>query len=1365
MMLLAAFSCMKEEALEQPVDGGEERFAEFDPVVRFGLDTYMGGADDGEPLTKTTYAGDDKTIVLDNVRYERINWNAKLPSEITGAEASTYTRDLVQIHAESGQEFGSNKNLLYGNYYATEIKGVTNPDTDVRRDAADATPASGSESDNFYWSASKDARRFYAVYPSPDVETYKNDYYALAPGSRLTPAGFSVDGSEHKATVAASINKRPRPYPEEVDADDPSREQKYLWVNKTPSCYEYMPNMRHAYMYAAAVMPGADAGYKKVPLRFKPLYSAVKLIVTARDAGAKKYRLKRVDLRTDLHNNGSKPNRADLNDDGVGTALGGSFSTYFKADATSGTTADFAKIDPASDPNTALSDTLKRLFIDIDPDDRIVLGDNVLKLTFLVLPIEQKVMTVDYTFEFLKGSELDTTDPDYLDPTVDANWIANPTKIVEVHRYLSLQDRTKIFKDPDGSLNSWYTLDPATKLYVKSNVPAIEYVFKVEAQSFFPRNLEQTVMGHEYSRVPRKPGESDQWVVEDFYSVVSYRDSSGVLQPLKWQVTGYSATGAEGTFSLGNKPDWLAMCGETIGTYNPAADVAWYYDPANPADPKFGNAPNGISPASEADIWAAAPWGFGSRMDESSRVTTIDPSSGKQVYGYTKFNYDHTYVFYDAGAANNGKYEPGSASDPAPGSASGGVVAVRNWKKHVSANYCDQDGSYYYPEYDENGVKLPDDIAKTPYAFDLSSHDIYGKVYDGFKNGDIVTTANCYVVSAPGWYRFPTVYGNGIVNTSVNQNAYKGVGGTGLLKWFKDHSDNDITQPWVSGGTGPNLITPGTAGVELVWEDANDLVDAHLFAADASMDAERGNKQKPFYWVDNDPSSPNQGNGYIYFYVNQISFSNAVLAAKAGNTTVWSWHIWCVPDPDTNLKTVAIEPSKYNFHEDPADASTRNPFPFDSVYGTTDVWKDLDLGQGKKDNSTSNPRKIYVEFKQYWRGKAIHDADARRGRVVVCFAQSGLVDKSGIKDTPAYQWGRKDPLQVKGQKRENPNTSCAGNTLGTAIQHPDILYWGKANESWHGTSSRWDNLWNSNVDYCPQTFETFTGKSYDARNGYMDWYNTADLPATATVLSPPGDPVGRRDTPVCKTIYDPCPPGYMVPNLFAFTAFNNRGMKQMRADGTKVAWNSEMKDTNKITEEDGTVFQNYSGFYYAYKLDGGAVDPASQDAVFTGNAPSKNPTNPDQIVVRNFKRQTGYYRREINENKVVRFYARGRVNGSSQSNTTGDPSIGFYWMAEPASHEWFKSGGNWSYGSAFQFQKHSSGEAMRVYPVTGGNFAADTYYVVNPATDHWADGTNRSQPKWQREHALYVRPMKEKDAPGFFTGSNMGNPNTGVNPF
>lgn len=282
----------------------------------------------------------------------------------------------------------------------------------------------------------------------------------------------------------------------------------------------------------------------------------------------------------------------------------------------------------------------------------------------------------------------------------------------------------------------------------------------------------------------------------------------------------------------------------------------------------------------------------------------------------------------------------------------------------------------------------------------------------------------------------------------------------------------------------------------------------------------------------------------------------------------------------------------------------------------------------------------------------------------------------------------------------------------------------------------------------------------------MDWYNSADVPADAKVLTHPDNPVGRKDTPVCKTIYDPCPPGYMVPNLFAFTAFNNRGLKQMRADGKHLAWNYNMTEANQIIEEDGVKFRYYAGFYYAYQSDGGPVESVNDDVVFNGAAPSIGGTS-SLIQIRNFKRQTGYYRRKKDDNKVVLFYGRGRVNGSSASNTVSDDKFGMYWLAEPASFEsdW-KTPGRWSYGSAFQFQQHTAAEAMRAYPVTGGNFAADAYYATYPAEESvvW-NSADRAQAKWQREHALYVRPMLEKDPPGMFTGSNMGNPNIGVNPF
>ena len=50
-------------------------------------------------------------------------------------------------------------------------------------------------------------------------------------------------------------------------------------------------------------------------------------------------------------------------------------------------------------------------------------------------------------------------------------------------------------------------------------------------------------------------------------------------------------------------------------------------------------------------------------------------------------------------------------------------------------------------------------------ATDLSLFDIYG-------NGIAKTTANCYVVSKPGFYKIPMVYGNALKNGTTNKSAY-----------------------------------------------------------------------------------------------------------------------------------------------------------------------------------------------------------------------------------------------------------------------------------------------------------------------------------------------------------------------------------------------------------------------------------------------------------------------------------------------------------------------------------------------------------------------------------------------------------------
>lgn len=1162
--LAVALSCTKEQEGAEPVVRGD-----YDPMVHFGLETYVGA---DEPATKTAYAGDDKTILLNSVRYERIDWDVTADPDV----------DVVQILSE--QDF-TKYDKKEADYKAKKIEGRTNNST-TNEDVADTEPYDDDVKKAFYWSAIKEDRYFYAVYPSPNT--------MCVPNSKAK--NFAIkSASTHTATVEGEIPGN-QPYKGIKTTGTPG-------LSGSPASIEYLPDMTNAYMYAAAKVDKADAGYDKVPLRFKPLFSAVKLIVTARDAGAKNYRLKKVELRTDLHYNDVYLRPGNPN----GTALGGKFKAKFGLESSGNSTGDFT-VDPLND----VTDPLQRLTIDIPEADRYLLNEDTLKVTFLALPIEQQYMVVDYTFE-------------YQDATGAWN---------EVRRFLSLQDRKMIFKD-----EGWYKLQKARKLYVRSGVPEIEYHFEVQSQSFLPRVWRNNCPAETV-------GGSNVFLAQDFYSVVSYRDSSGVLQPLKWQVTGYNATSATGPFS-DDKPDWLFLRGED-GTYNPAADKAVFFDPNQTDDSEYGYANNGITQT--GDPWDKA-WGYGSHMDNTKKKT----NSRGFFCGYGDFENSHSGVFFNAGGTNNG-------------------TAGKDWlvdeNQLITYNYCDPDGNYYYTE--NQGTH----VAGEAYAYDLSSHDIYGNLVVA-KNGDLGTTANCYVVSAPGWYRFPAVYGNaikgGIPNTAAY--TYTGPDSPNLLRDFLNHADSPIGGPRIPG---INKGNNGRDGVSLVWEDATDMIYAGTFA-----DASRAEDLKPFYWED-----PVTGLGYIYFFVNQIAWSNAVIAAKSGDTIVWSWHIWCVPDPRNTLEEIAIEPNetfgggnsistaatainapeyyvqnltvRSNY---PGNFTNGDPFVYKSRYGNTTVWQLYDLGQGDKEDDSSPYKRCYVEFTQYWRGKAI----AKR---VVCMAQSGVEDSSGLADVPFYQWGRKDPLPTRGQTAYGEYAVLAsasdGSTIGTTIQHPATLYYGDSSYAPSG-SSRYDNLWSTAVDYTTDTFFKFdtAGTQQEPKKG------------------------GRKDSPVVKTIYDPCPPGYSMPNLFAFTAFNPLGLFQTKISLTRIAYNHSA---------------TYSLGYHdlSTKYDG------------------------SQTFRRDITADT------YNAGKFVRFYLRGRRNGNPGSTlgSIDQPNFGQYWLAEPASNNSTDNTGTWSYGSVFLFQGQSGNAQSQIYPVAGGQGIDNGVLVPNA--------------KWQRTHGCSVRPMKEQ---------------------
>ena len=1163
VLLFATFSCVKEKEHELQPEQGEERFAEFDPVVRFGLDTYMGESNDADSFTKTTYAGEDQyEIIFDkasgkNVRYERINWN--WDPAATGPENKV---DTVRIWSK---DVFTKNNKLFSDYSPWYIPAVTNI-SGIKDSAADAKVLSTDEKDNFYWDLSKDPRYFFSVYPTP--------------AGRTSLSVTAPTGTPPMVTVTGII----------------PRNQKYLKKKVDGNVIEYLPDMSNAYMYAAAKIPSADAGYVKVPLRFKPLFSAVKLKVTAADAGAEKYRLKKVELRTDLFYDDlhqSDPKRVNQPKDG--TPLNGDFTAKFGTvpsgdDKKPEYTGDFTVTDYTGKDPAARDTTNKRLTIRIEETDRVWLdGGKEVNVTFLALPIQQEVMTIVYTFEVNDGGGNPKTD--------------DKGNIIEVTRYLALQQKTTK-TDNTGEHNEfkgrgWFPLPKATKLYVKSNVPEIQYFFDVVVQGNFPRTWKAG------SKKPGpKTGESfatkDFYEAKDFYSVISYRDSADVLQPLRWKVTGYKKP-TDIEYKMDNRPAWLNLRGD--GPWKKVApfDVD---DPKHPGYPYTGT-------SSDFDPWDV-PQGKGTT---SFDLLTAVTKNGI-VIGYEKFVRPfYNYTYYDAGAPDNDPRRPGWG-----------------WVNHGSYIHSTPDGEFVHHTGD--GVEFPDStgvkgwkgVNGEAYAYDLSSHDIYGNLTANF-NGDIAnaTTANCYVVSAPGWYRFPAVYGNALKGGVDNYKAYNrdGTASLGIMGAFLDHTGTGIENPWI---THKYTIT----SVDIVWDDANRMLSERYEAADTRI-----LDRRPF-------CKEIDGKTYIYFYVDDIAQGNALIAAKSGNDIVWSWHIWAVTDPEKSLAEVKIQNNEKN-----VDGTTN---PYKSIYGNDNsFWKEMDLGQNGKETKVP-ARFCDVEFTQFFKGKEVQ-------KVVRRVYQSGVEDTNEI--VPAYQWGRKDPMPMFKTPLPNHKLSLKWHASGVAdnthntILHPDTFYWGDNNER-VAQGLRYDNLWNTNVD------SRITS-------------NTSDDSAN-----------GSRERKVEKTIYDPSPPGYSLPNMYAYSGLNPYGpIQQVKIPNIDAA-------KNGVATNPATTFSSggYVEFYCEY--DNSAT-----------------------------------YMRKTSGSTII-FYARGRANGNNAGARQwyfplSDDDVGaYYWTSEPAA--W----GNALHGRSFYFRGPDvqPAKGWYMYPVAGQN----------------VDG----QAKWQRTHGLTIRPMRQQ---------------------
>lgn len=209
-------------------------------------------------------------------------------------------------------------------------------------------------------------------------------------------------------------------------------------------------------------------------------------------------------------------------------------------------------------------------------------------------------------------------------------------------------------------------------------------------------------------------------------------------------------------------------------------------------------------------------------------------------------------------------------------------------------------------------------------------------------------TANCYVVSAPGYYSFPLVYGNALKNRSTNESAYKtGNTGSNILSNFINHTGAEISDPYIANNNG---CTPAKA--ELVWQDVMDLVTDIKYNAGSN-------------------------GGNISFKVDRFSIQqgNAVIAIKdASNNVLWSWHIWVTDENiDNVIEVTNYQNVKYNIMP-------------------------VNLGWCDDDVTTYAERSCKVRFTA---GDASKEVTIRQ--------VSASITIRG--NHPYYQWGRKDPLR------------------------------------------------------------------------------------------------------------------------------------------------------------------------------------------------------------------------------------------------------------------------------------------------------------------------------------------------------------------
>ena len=310
-----------------------------------------------------------------------------------------------------------------------------------------------------------------------------------------------------------------------------------------------------------------------------------------------------------------------------------------------------------------------------------------------------------------------------------------------------------------------------------------------------------------------------------------------------------------------------------------------------------------------------------------------------------------------------------------------------------------------------NELKTATPLGSTSNPYDLST-----------KGGSVArSTANSYVISAPGVYRIPLVYGNAIENGATNSNAYISHAPTGtsneqyVLRNFQDHAGNPITDPWIEKtNSGANASVDGA---EVVWADAANLVHSPAIKHDG-------------------------GDAFLEFEVkaSDIQSGNAVVAVTKSDgvgskKVVWSWHLWFAPQD-------ALDKIKVTNHQNVDYYFTKE----------TLGWKPTQWSG----STYSSARTVKVKVEQ-----TVANNGTKQVSEFTISQNPGSVKKGA---TTLYQFGRKDafPGVATADIKQGSITENAGDNMSikNGIQNPGSFYTWGSGSNWQ-TNYSYYNLWSA----------------------------------------------------------------------------------------------------------------------------------------------------------------------------------------------------------------------------------------------------------------------------------------------------------------